>query len=183
MRFPAEKITLKDGREAVLRLPEVADAAEMVDCLKQLCSETPFLLRSAEEFSMTVEEEAALFEKLAASSEKLYIICTVGGEIAGSCSLSCSLRQKIQHRASIGISVLKRFWGLGLGSAMFAAMEKTARGQGITQLELGHMGSNVRAHQLYLRMGFTEYGRCPNAFRQPSGVFEDEVLMYKSLTD
>ena len=88
MRFPAEKITLKDGREAVLRLPEVADAAEMVDCLKQLCSETPFLLRSAEEFSMTVEEEAALFEKLAASSEKLYIICTVGGEIAGRFSLS-----------------------------------------------------------------------------------------------
>lgn len=183
MRFSAEKITLKDGREAVLRSPEAADAAMMVGCMKQVYSETPYLARFPEEFSMTAEEEADFFEHTAASAEKLIIICIVEGEAAGSCNLNFSLRQKMRHRASIGISLLERFWGLGIGSAMFKAMEKAAREQGVTQLELGHMESNVRAHQLYLRMGFSEYGRCPNAFRQPDGSFEDEVLMYKSLTN
>ena len=49
MRTRARTITLRDGRTALLHPPELRDAQALVDNLRQMSGETPFLLRTAEE--------------------------------------------------------------------------------------------------------------------------------------
>ena len=56
MHYPAQAITLKDGRAAILRSPDPErDAADLVQYLYDTAADTPFVLRTPEEVSMTVK--------------------------------------------------------------------------------------------------------------------------------
>lgn len=114
MLYEKKKITLKDGREAVLKAPDPSEAAAMLRFLKTLASETEFILRYPEECTETDEQEAAFLESVNQSPTDLMIVCTVDGEIAGNCQISFHKRLKIAHRADIAIGVLQKYWGLGI---------------------------------------------------------------------
>ena len=58
MVYSAETLTLRDGREIMIRSVEPKDAAGMLQYMKIMLGETPFLLRTPEEFDYTPEEEA-----------------------------------------------------------------------------------------------------------------------------
>ena len=57
MQYEAKVLTLKDGREAVLRVPTPEDAPELLRYLIGICGETEFVLAYPEERQgMTVEQ-------------------------------------------------------------------------------------------------------------------------------
>ena len=59
MIFEGKEIQLKDGRKAILKTPEISDAAELVDLMATVSGETKFLVRYKEEWeSVSVEGEA-----------------------------------------------------------------------------------------------------------------------------
>lgn len=49
MRLAPRSFTDRAGRAVLLRTPEPADAAALLDCLKRTSGETPYLLRDPEE--------------------------------------------------------------------------------------------------------------------------------------
>ena len=53
MTYTAETLTFKDGRKYTLRSAEPEDAPLMLKYMKIMLGETPFLLRSPEEFNYT----------------------------------------------------------------------------------------------------------------------------------
>ena len=54
-----KKVILKNGVEAILKTPEISDAAELVDLMATVSGETKFLVRYKEEWeSVSVEGEA-----------------------------------------------------------------------------------------------------------------------------
>ena len=178
MIFETQTITLKDGRTAILRSPCEADAAPMVDWLRQTAGETDFILRVPEEVTMTPEQEAAFFQRLNASPYDMMIVCEVDGEIAGNCHLSFHNKIKTRHRCSVAIGLTKKFWNLGIGTAMFQAMIDTAKKQeGVMQMELEFIEGNSRARALYEKMGFRIVGYRPNGIRLQDGTLLNEYLM------
>ena len=60
MTYTAETFTLKNGSTAVIRSVEPEDATLMLQYMKTMLGETPFLLRTPEEFDYTPEEEARI---------------------------------------------------------------------------------------------------------------------------
>ena len=60
MVYSAETLALRDGRKITIRSVEPEDAAGMLQYMKIMLGETPFLLRTPEEFNYTVEEEARI---------------------------------------------------------------------------------------------------------------------------
>ena len=70
-------------------------------------------------------------------------------------------RRKVAHRACFGISILKEYWGMGIGRVLMEASIDCARQAGYTQLELEVVADNERAVSLYRCAGFEEYGRNP----------------------
>ena len=141
MDFEPKSFLLRDGRTAALRAPRREDAAEMNRYLRICSGETDFLLRTPEECVESEEQEAAYLEKVLADPDTLMIVCEVCGEIAGSCYIGFGVRRKTSHRGRIGIGLYRKFWGLGIGTRLFAEMESAARVRGGRIREAGHSGN------------------------------------------
>jgi len=60
----------------------------------------------------------------------------VDGEVAGNCEITFRGGMKTSHRATIAIAILKDFWNLGIGSAMFEDLIVAAEGRGTEIMEL-----------------------------------------------
>ena len=172
---------LKDGRTAILRAPEVSDAAEMIDYLRDTAGETHFLIRTPEEVVFTEEEEAAIIGRITASPHDLMIVCQVDGAIAGVCAMNRFKKIKSRHRAEVSIALRRAFWGLGIGSRMFEEMIDIARAWDVMQLELEFIEGNTRGRALYEKFGFRIVGLRPNGTRLPDGTLLHEYIMVKEL--
>lgn len=106
------------------------------------------------------------------------------GELVGNCGINAmSDHFKMRHRASLGISIKKKAWGLGLGKLLMEKALEQAKENGFTQVELGVFADNDRARYLYRKLGFTEMGCIPKAFCLKDGTYRDEVQMVKFLMD
>ena len=106
----------------------------------------------------------------------------VDGEVAGTAGIEAiGAKYKVKHRAELGISILKKYWGEGLGKALMAACIQCAKDAGYTQLELNAVAANERAVGLYKKMGFKEYGRNPRGFNSRISGYQEVVYMYLEL--
>ena len=181
MIFEEKQIHLKDGRTAIFRSPKNEDAAQMLDYLVTTAGETPYLIRYPEECTETMEQEAAFLQKMADSPIDMMIVCFVDGKLAGNCRLAQHGRIKTRHRAGVAIALVKEFWGLGIGTAMFEEMILCAKAHGISQLELEVIDGNDRAMALYRKMGFEIVATKPGAIRLLDGTMLDEHIMIKQL--
>lgn len=86
------------------------------------------------------------------------------------------------HRATLGMGVLRRHTGKGLGRRLIEVAVGWAQDEAeLAWIELGVFATNPRARALYLRMGFVEQGLRSDAFRIDAGVPVDDVLMAKDL--
>ena len=81
----------------------------------------------------------------------------------------------------MGISLLKEYWGCGLGSFLMQIAVEQAAANGFEQLELGVFEDNARAIALYEKFGFAKYGVNPRAFKLKDGTYRDEIIMVKML--
>jgi len=183
MIFEDKQITLKDGSTAVFRSPRREDAEQLLSFIKQSCDETDFLTRYSEEWTISVEQEAAWIERQNSSDSIFGITCYIGTRIVGNCSLTFMGGIKTAHRATIGIAILKEFWGLGIGSAMFCEMLEAAKAHGTEIVELEYVDGNERGRRLYEKFGFKAVAKKPNVFKLKDGSYRDEVFMQKYLRE
>ncbi len=171
-------ILLKDGRQAVLRPLMPSDAEEMLRVMQKIYGETRFLTREPEEFSFSREEERQIIERSFRSENIFWITAVVGGKIAGTCEARMvSDKQRLRHRAILGISLLREYWGLGIGRMLMSEVILWARQKGFEQLELGVVAGNERAIGLYKSLGFEITGSVPRHMKYHDGTYSDEYLM------
>ena len=135
MIFEEKTIILKDGRTAILKSPCVEDAEKLLNYIKKSCSETDFLARYPEEWTTTIGQEEAWVNRLRSAPDTLGITCYVDGEDAGNCEISFRGDMKVSHRATIANAILKDYWNLGIGSAMFEELVSAAQNRG-TEINL-----------------------------------------------
>ncbi len=183
MIFEDKQITLKDGRTAILKTPCIEDAEKMLNYIKKSCGETDFLARYPEEWnSVSVESEEKWVRNLRESQSALAITCYIDGEIAGNCEINFRGGIKTSHRATVAIAILKEYWNLGIGSAMFAELIAAAEERPeIEIVELEFVEGNDRARALYEKYGFKIVGERPNAFKLRDGCLLKEYFMQKEL--
>ena len=183
MIFEDKKITLKDGRTAILKTPCIEDAEKMLKYIKKSCGETDYLTRYPEEWdSVSVESEEKWVKNLRESQSSLAITCYIDGEIAGNCEINFRGGIKTSHRATVAIAILKEYWNLGIGSAMFTELIAAAEARPETEIvELEFVEGNDRARALYEKYGFQIVGERPNAFKLKDGRMQKEYFMQKTL--
>ena len=183
MIFEEKKIILKDGAEAVLKAPEISDAPELIKLMGAVSGETPFLVRYKEEWEgVTVEGEEDWIRNARESKNSFVLICRVDNEIAGICDVTFKTGMKTCHKASVGIGLLKKYWNMGIGSAMFRELIKAATERdGIDFMELEFTKGNERAKALYEKFGFEIVSERPKAYKLKDGTYQDLVYMQKYL--
>ena len=100
------------------------------------------------------------------------------GVVVGNAGItSLGTRYKVRHRAEFGISILKEFWGLGIGKALTNVCISCAKEAGYEQLELEVVAENTSAVALYKKAGFVEFGRNPKGFKSRISGYQELVSM------
>ncbi len=182
MTYTAETLTFRDGRKYILRSVEPEDAPLMLKYMKIMLGETPFLLRSPEEFNYTAEDEARVLAGRKDDPRSLMLVAEMEGEIIAAADVcSHGAKSRLWHRGEVGISVRKDFWRQGIGPAMMDRLVAFAREAGYEQLELTVESKNIRAINLYLKNGFVVYGTRPHGMKYADGTYENDYLMMKIL--
>ena len=177
-----QTILLKDGREALLRNGEASDSAAVYEVFNLTHAETDYLLSYPDENSLDPEQEAKYLQEKADSADGIEIIAVLDGRPVGMAGIEpVGKKYKVKHRADFGISILKDYWGLGLGRALAAACIQCAREAGYAQLELNAVAENENALNLYRSLGFVEYGRNPKGFNSRISGYQELVYMLLEL--
>lgn len=177
-----QKIVLKNGKEALIRNGDWPDGAAVFENFNRTHGETDFLLTYPDENSFDAEQEARFLEEKTNSPDETELIALVDGKVAGTAGIErVGKKYKVKHRAELGISLLREYWGLGLGRALAAACIRCAREAGYIQLELNVVADNERALSLYRSLGFVEFGRNPKGFNSRESGYQELVYMLLEL--
>ena len=173
-----QKITLKNGKEALIRNGEGADGATVFEVFNRTHEETDYLLTYPDENSYDPEQEAQFLDNKTNSPDETELIAIVDGKVVGTAGISAvGKKYKVKHRAEFGISLLREYWGLGLGKALTKACIQCAKEAGYDQLELSVVAENDRALSLYRSMGFVEFGRNPIGFNSRLSGYQELIYM------
>ncbi len=184
MKIAGFEITIKDGRKVLFRSPEVSDAQQMLVYLRQVSSETNYMIRYPDEVTYSIEMETGILDRYISAERDFMISAVSDGKVVGNVGVSSVGEQyKLRHRASVGIAVVRDFWKQGIGMKLLSSAIDTARENGFEQIELGVYADNLTALSLYRKLGFQETGRIPRAFRMRDGSYIDEIQMVRVLTD
>ena len=177
-----QTIMLKNGKEALIRNGDQSDSSAVFDVFNRSHEETDYLLSYPDENSFDPEQEAQFLKEKAISSNEAELVAVVDGKLAGTAGIEVvGKKYKVKHRAGFGISVLKEYWGLGLGKALTKACIQCARDAGYDQLELDVVAENEKALSLYRSLGFVEYGRNPRGFKSRTSGYQELVYMLLEL--
>ena len=174
----SKTVTLKDGRECVLRNGDEADGQAMLDIFCLTHEQTDFLVAYPDEITSTAEDEKKFLKGKTESEREIEIIAEIDGKTVGAAGItSVGVKSKLKHRAAFGICVDREYWKLGIGRALTGACVECARAAGYSQLELEVVAANVPAISLYEKFGFAEFGRNPRGFLKRDGEYQTLVHM------
>lgn len=141
-----------------------ADAAEILQYLKQIGAETDNLTFGAEGLPFTSESEAAYLRQIENSCDAIMFIAKENGKIVGDASLS-RLPRRMKHRGDLGISVLKKCWNRGIGSQLLLEIINFAKQNSFEVIDLQVRSDNLSAIHLYEKFGFQKIGIHPSFFK------------------
>lgn len=184
MVFEMKNIELKNGKRCTLRSVDVRDAEAMIEYLRTVSAETPFLLRNEDEVKYTIEAEEKLIEGKRAEPCEIMMVAEIDGIIAGNCGiLSIGSLRRISHRCGFAIALKEDYWHLGIASAMMDYAFSLAKEMGYEQVELEVVEGNDRAKRLYESFGFKETGKKLHSMKYDDGSYRDEYTMVKMLDE
>ncbi|HCZ06914.1 MAG: hypothetical protein PWP37_1504 [Thermotogota bacterium] len=174
-----------DERKILIRKARVDDASSVVEFLKQVVTETNFLITLPEEVP-SVKDEEFFIERINSHPNSLMLLAldpVNNDRVVGVLTFSGSNRRKVKHAGEFGISVLREYQGRGIATAMLNHLFQWARSRGIKKINLRVMAGNTRAIALYTKLGFEFEGVCKRAVRQKDGSYEDLIFMGRWLDD
>ncbi len=109
-------------------------------------------------------------------------VATIGGEIVGLYILHPNNVGRCGHICNASFAVSSRCRGQGMGELLVRDCLKKAKEHGFGVLQFNAVvESNVRARQLYEKLGFVQLGVIPNGFRMKDGRYENICLYYHEL--
>jgi RimJ/RimL family protein N-acetyltransferase len=151
--------TTKDGRTLIIREAEGRDAGVVLRYLDKISRETNFLTFGPGEFSLTEKEEFDYLEKCRRTDNCLYLLSLLEETLVGNLIFTAGGRPRTRHAGELSTSVLKKFWNIGIASALFDSLLEWAKtGNIIRKINLRVRSDNQRAIELYKHKGFLVEG-------------------------
>lgn len=154
-----KQLKLKSGQNLIIRTAKKEDALDLIRYVNKIGGESDFLTFGEGEFDITLEKEEEIIESHIGIENKIYLIAEIENEIAGSLNYSGRARQRTKHTGEFGLSVAKRYWGLGIGKELIKYMIDWAKeGNVVRKINLRVREDNETAINLYTKLGFKKEG-------------------------
>jgi len=172
----------KSGREYDLRslVPEDGEATQ--NFFYQCALESTHTLHYREK-SISISRLQEVSKQAIESPSNLYLGLFDRGKIIGQLSFKVAHpgHPWVEHIGEFGMTVLKDYWGQGIGLALLESMELFVASVGVTRIEARVRVANDRGVALYKKAGYQIEGVRKKA-ALINGVYEDELYIAKLLT-
>lgn len=166
---------LRDGRSLRVLESQPEDAPALIDYLNRVGGASDFLTFGANEFWLSIDQEESFLRGMQPNIGWM-LKGIIDNRIVATLSLLRTDRPRLKHIAELGVSVLKDYWGLGVGRSICrVAIDLAAKG-GVHKINLKVREDNTRAIELYEKLGFKIEGLSPRAALL-RGEYFSEVLM------
>ena len=111
----------------------------------------------------------------------LLIGCFYEEEVIAIANLSVQERHKIDHKASIGLSVKKAYWNQGIGTKIMEYFIKySIENKQLNILNLEVRTDNERAIKIYKNLGFKITGTIPKAVKN-NEIYYNHYFMVREV--
>ncbi|MCX7773212.1 MAG: GNAT family N-acetyltransferase [Clostridia bacterium] len=177
MAYVGKKIFACSMGTLAIQSAEPRDAEEFLFLVQKIDAETDFLVRAPGEFRMNLNEEAQFIEDKLRSKKDILLTARVNGVLAGTLGFVAGTLSRYNHKGEFGLSVLKDFWGAGIGKRLIETMFEWADANGVIKICLEVDTCNSRAISLYRTMGFVEEGYLRMDRLMETHEFRDTLLM------
>jgi RimJ/RimL family protein N-acetyltransferase len=158
--------------DIVIRTIEEADLAGYHECLGVVARERIYLgLVDA-----PTPEACANWMKTVRGRDFPFVIACAGETVIGWCDIAPNERVGYQHVGHLGMGLLPRWRGRGIGTRLLTAALADADRIGLERIELEVFMGNGTAQRLYRRLGFVVEGVKRKA-RKIDGRYDDHILM------
>jgi RimJ/RimL family protein N-acetyltransferase len=165
--------TIYNDKELLVRRAEKADASEILLLLNKAGGESENLSYGENQLDISLAQEEEYIEKHNQSSNSLLIVAVYNDKIVGILNFSGGSRERIAHCGMFGMSVLKDYWGIGIGTSLLDFMLDWAEEtEVIKKIELQVKIDNKRAIELYKKMGFSIEGRLKKSIKIKDEFFD-----------
>ncbi|HJW75931.1 MAG TPA: GNAT family N-acetyltransferase [Thermoleophilia bacterium] len=177
----SRRVTLRDGREAVVRSAVPIDTSRLRRLVDAVAAEpqTPLLLLPGQFGARDWRRRIA---DAAADPHALLLLAEVGGELAGNLGLHRDPHPCSAHVTTVGMSVAGGWRGLGVGSALLEVAGDWAQRHGCRRITLSVFPHNTAAIRFYEARGFAREGLRRGQFVR-DGRTLDEVVMGRLLDE
>lgn len=152
-----------------------ADAAELIEYLKQIGSETDNLTFGAEGLPFTAESEAAYLAQLENSRDDIMLVAKENGKIIANASIN-RLPRRMCHRGEISVAVVKEHWNRGIGGRLLCRLIAFARENDFEIIDLQVRSDNLQAIHLYEKYGFQKLCTYPEFFKVGSQYVDFDYM-------
>lgn len=171
------KTILRDGRKLFIRRAEESDAERLIAYMNLVGGESDFLTYGKDECHLTVEGEKQFLRDQKNSPANLFLVGFVGEELVCSANLAGESKARISHNCELGITVRKKYWGLGAASALLTELIRFAKeNETLRTIHLDVYANNENAIRLYQKFGFQTMGRLKNYFRVGDSYYDDLIM-------
>ncbi len=153
-----KKEILKNKTEITFRELDAHDAEVVLDYLNKVGGETDFLTFGEEGISYTVEQEKVVLRNMKETERNYMIGGYINENLVTIGSITSSSKKRLKHKADIGISVLKDYWNIGIGSRMMEYLISLCKEKNFKKIDLLVYENNEKAIKLYEKFGFIKEG-------------------------
>ena len=153
-----------------------ADAEKMITYNKKVGSETDFLSFDGTTFDISEKKEAGFLERFRGARRDLMLIALDGERIVACASIEGERKVRYSHRAELSVTVLKEYWGKGIGSMLLEGLIKFSKQASYRSIYLDVRADNERAISLYRKFGFEKLGVYKDYF-MINGIYYDAEIM------
>ena len=153
-----KEYSLKNDMVLLIRELDKDDAEVVLKYLKKVGGETNFLTFGKEGIPYTIDQERVVLRNIQNSERDFMIGGFINGNLASVGNVSSSSKKRLKHKADLGISVLKKYWDIGIGSQMMEYLISLCRTNNFRKIDLIVCENNKRAIKLYEKYGFKKEG-------------------------
>ena len=158
--------------QIIYREASMSDAENLLEHIHSVSSETDNLSFGKDDFNISPEKEARFIERFAKSENDLMLVALDGDKVVGNGIIEREKIKRFGHRAELSITVLKEYWGNGIGTQLMKMMVDFCKRSGLHSVSLYARADNLSAISLYKKFGF-----------ETVGIYKDYFLIKNKLYD
>lgn len=164
----------------IIREIKISDAHNFTNLIKEVESNSDFMLMEDGERKTTPKQQMKLLERFEAKRNSTVLVAEDNDELVGYLFAIGGATKRTEHTARLVIGILTEYRGKGIGTRLYNSVTYWAEKQRLTRLELTVVKDNIAGVELYKKYGFEIEGTKRHSLII-NGKYFDEYYMAKLL--